>query len=105
MAGEVGRCLTREAAATAQRRSPSAPLRIVWYRNNRDALGYFITFNFDAIILPSDVPLHELPEGVRSKWGAVYCSFSRGAELNAHQLETLFLEFARIMSWEARLDP
>lgn len=88
----------------AQQRRAPVPRRIVGYRTGGDALGNFITFTVDMVVLPRDVPPHTLPEGTTLTWERLHFRFSGASNLGAHELRQLFLEFAQAMNWEARLD-
>lgn len=88
-----------------QRREGPMPRRVVRYRMSGDALGRFITFPLDVVVLPDGVPPHKLPMGATLRWERLSCRFSGDPSLGAHELRRLFMEFAEAMNWDAHLDP
>lgn len=81
------------------------PRRIVRYRLQGDALGPYVTFALDVVVLPEDIPPYKLPPGITLEWKRLDCRFTPGdISLGAQQLHEHFLEFAEAMGWEARQD-
>lgn len=85
---------------------PQPPPRIVHYKMAGDALGSYIILVTDEVLLPEGVPAYKLPrdaqlQRVKMEWRFL----PNTSKMGAHELRQLFLEFARQMNWDARLEP
>ena len=82
------------------------PRRIIHYRVVVDSFGTYIVFAANDILLPRGVLPHKLPqdaklERVNTQWH--FRPREMSAQVGAHELRRLFLEFAEQMSWDVRL--
>jgi hypothetical protein len=77
--------------------------RIVWYRIGNDALGPFITFTPNVILLPDDTPPHNLSNDVILEFDQQQYRLAVSSILvSAEQLYRVFVDFATAMGWDIR---